>query len=54
MGFKNSRSRKKFFANLKPDKTTLDVKLSAAPIPRADVDVKLTWDKRARSLRTRK
>ncbi len=49
MGFRNKKSRKKFFADLKPDKTTLGIKLSTSPIPNAEVDVGLTWEKRART-----
>jgi len=39
---------------LQPDETTIGVKLSTSPIPSAEVDVKATWEKRARSYRARK
>ena len=39
---------------LQPDEASIGIKLSAGPIPNAEVDVGLTWEKRARSLRTRK
>ncbi len=62
MAFKNARSRRKYFAmqkkkcnssgilkKIKPDETSIGIKLSTYPIPHAEFHADATWEKKSRA-----